>query len=111
NEVRSVVTYTWREDITPPVLRNLPLGGELGCNPTLPTCSTSVTATDNCDGDVSGSVVCIPGQIVEINGCLRSQSFTYIARDTCTNEVRSVVRWSPTLGPKTHSRLASNAPL
>ncbi|MBW6490324.1 MAG: T9SS type A sorting domain-containing protein [Lentimicrobium sp.] len=69
------VTYNWTV-VTAPVIANLPLGGDLGCNPTsLPTCSTNVTASNEC-GAVE--VSCTPGTIVE-NGCNRSQTFTYTA--------------------------------
>ena len=91
NEAKATVTLTWREDVTPPVLGNLPSGGELGCNPTLPVCSKTVTAIDLCDGDVSASIVCTPGDIVRINGCQRSQTFTYKAKDSCGNEVTGLV--------------------
>jgi hypothetical protein len=69
------VTYTWTI-VTAPVIANLPAGGDLGCNPTtLPTCSTSVAASNEC-GPVQ--VNCTPGTVIE-NGCNRSQSFTYSA--------------------------------
>jgi hypothetical protein len=91
NETSSQVVYTWREDTTPPVLGNLPNGGELGCNPTPPTCSTTVTARDLCDGDVSASVACSPGPVIRVDDCRRSQAFTYIAKDSCGNETSGQV--------------------
>src|SRR5262245_9402640 len=45
-----VRTYTWKVDITAPVLANVPAGGNLGCNPTPPTCDSTVTATGNGSG-------------------------------------------------------------
>src|SRR4030042_1872139 len=72
------------QDISAPVLADLPGGGDLGCNPTLPVCDTGVTASDNCDGDISGDVVCTPGQIEE-DGCYRSQIFNYYVEDECGN--------------------------
>src|SRR5262249_4640065 len=78
------VVYTWKEDTTKPVLANVPAGGELGCNPTLPACDSRVTATDNCDREVQ--VECTPGTITS-TGCFRRQVFTYSAKDSCNNEI------------------------
>jgi hypothetical protein len=91
NPVSATVTYNWKQDLTPPVLANLPNGGYLGCNPTLPVCSTTVTATDNCDGAVS--VTCTPGNITGPL-CNRSQSFVYSAVDQCGNPVSATVTWT-----------------
>jgi hypothetical protein len=77
-----VVTYTWKVDMTPPVLSGLPTGGDLGCNPTAPSCSNAVTAMDDCDGSVP--VHCSAGSITS-TGCMRSQTFTYSAVDSCNN--------------------------
>ena len=68
------VTYTWTE-ATAPVFSNLPTGGYLGCNPTRPTCSTTVTASNEC-GDVA--VTCTPGTVTH-NGCNYSRTFHYHA--------------------------------
>jgi hypothetical protein len=96
NSTSAQVVYTWRQDVTPPVLRNLPSGGDLGCNPTRPTCSQEVLALDACDGDVSRTLVCTPGPIEATARCTYSQAFTYEARDTCGNTVAAVVvyRWT-----------------
>lgn len=82
----------WKEDTEPPVLHNLPEGGDLGCNPTeLPECDPNVTATDNCTENVQ--VTCTPGPIVTI-GCLRIQAFTYTAADECGNTAtHTVLYW------------------
>ena len=89
------MTYTWKEDTTAPVLGNLPQGSDLGCNPkTLPTCSTAVTAKDNCDGDLTASVVCTPGTITGNGDCRRSQIFTYTVKDSCGNEASAQVTYS-----------------
>jgi len=95
NHSECVVTYTWREDTTPPVLAKLPTGGDLGCNPTPPVCATEVTANDNCDGAVQ--VRCTPGAIQNVGTCGRSQSFTYSAVDSCDNEVSAVVTYTWTV--------------
>ena len=96
NTAEARVTYTWREDITPPALRNLPTGGDLGCNPIRPTCSQEVLAIDLCDGDVTRSLVCTAGPIEATNRCAFSQAFSYEARDLCGNTVTAVVvyRWT-----------------
>ncbi|MEJ5385715.1 MAG: HYR domain-containing protein, partial [Fimbriimonadales bacterium] len=79
------VTFFWKEDTEPPVLHNLPEGGDLGCNPSeLPTCETvggGVTATDNCDPNPR--VTCFANDL-QI-GCLRIRSFNFVAVDECGN--------------------------
>jgi hypothetical protein len=85
NTATADVTYTWKEDTTDPVLDDLPAGGDLGCNPTLPVCDTGVTASDNCDGDISGDVVCTPGQITDVGICGKQQIFNYYVEDACGN--------------------------
>ncbi len=75
---------TYVGDTTDPVLANLPAGGDLGCNPTPPECDTGVTASDNCDGDISEDVECTAGDI-EVDGCYREQTFTYYVEDECGN--------------------------
>ncbi len=91
NRSTSTVTYTWKIDTTPPVISNLPTGGNLGCNPTLPTCSGTVTATDNCDGLVA--VVCSPGTVTGPD-CAKQQIFTYSAVDACGNRSTSTVTYT-----------------
>lgn len=84
------VTYTWKEDTTAPTLPALPAGGDLGCNPTLPTCANGLVATDNC-GNVP--VVCTPGAITT-SGNVKSQKFTYSATDACGNSVSKDVTYT-----------------
>src|SRR5262245_33463241 len=91
NRAASDVTYTWKEDTTPPVLADLPVGGDRGCNPPLPACSSAVTASDNCDG--SRPVSCTPGSITG-PACARSQTFTYAATDACGNPASSNVTYT-----------------
>ncbi|MBF2709926.1 hypothetical protein, partial [Flavobacterium soyangense] len=62
-----------------PVIANCPIGSALGCNPTPPSCSQTVTASDIC-GTVP--VICTPGEIV-VDGCNRTQTFTYSATNAC----------------------------
>jgi hypothetical protein len=91
NPVSQDVTYTWREDMTPPVLNDVPEGGDLGCNPTPPGCDPNVTATDECDGDVE--VTCTAGEVMG-GPCDFSQTFTYSASDTCGNPVSQDVTYT-----------------
>ena len=61
----------------PPVFDNCTDGSTaLGCNPTPPSCGTFTAR--NCNGSVP--VTCSPGTIT-INGCNRTQIFTYTATD------------------------------
>ncbi|MGE5424860.1 MAG: T9SS type A sorting domain-containing protein [Syntrophothermus sp.] len=73
-------------DVVPPVFTGCPADPiELGCNPTLPTCTDAlalVTASDLCSGAVTPT--CSAGTISS-DGCLRSQTFTLTATDACTN--------------------------
>ena len=86
------ITYTWKVDTTDPVLPTLPTGGDLGCNPTtLPSCTEGLTATDNCDTNVT--VGCTAGTVGE-DGCGRSQTFTYTATDDCGNDTSSGVTYT-----------------
>ena len=82
NTRTATVTYTWKIDTQAPVISNLPAGGNLGCNPTPPICSTAVTASDNCDG--TRPVVCTPGPVTGPL-CAQSQVFTYTSADLCGN--------------------------
>jgi hypothetical protein len=66
----------------------------LGCNPVLPTCSTNVTALDNCDGDLTAGVRCVPGPIVTAELCRKIQLFTYSVEDRCGNSIANVVRYT-----------------
>ena len=81
NTVSAGTTYTWTEDLTPPVLANVPSDQNLGHNPEPPTCNKEVTAFDECS---EVTLTCTPGDII-INGDERSQTFTYLATDECGN--------------------------
>jgi hypothetical protein len=83
------VTYNTRIDDTPPVLPTLPSGGNLGCNPTLPSCEAVGNATDVCNGQVP--VQC--AALAPVYGCNTSQKFTYWAVDSCGNNVSANVTY------------------
>src|SRR5262249_19908070 len=68
-------TYTWTR-VTAPVFDNCTDGtSDLGCNPPLPACDTTITAHNEC-GSVTGN--CQQGQIAS-SSCNRTQAFTYTA--------------------------------
>jgi hypothetical protein len=76
------------------VLDDLPAGGDLGCNPTLPVCDPGVTANDNCDGNITADVVCTPGSILDFGTCGKNQTFTYFVEDECgNNDTAEVTYW------------------
>ena len=83
NGKTETATYTWKADLTAPEFTGIPAGGDLGCNPTPPTCDDGVTATDECDGPVS--VTCTAGDIADQGNCGKSQTFYYYAVDLCGN--------------------------
>src|SRR5512135_873936 len=83
NRTAQDVVYTWKVDETGPALPTLPSGGDLGCNPTLPTCTLGLKATDACDGQID--VTCTPGLVTDVGTCGKRQVFTYAAVDQCLN--------------------------
>jgi hypothetical protein len=67
-------------DTENPVFTFVPLGADLGCNPTsIPV--GNATATDNCGAPTITSTL----GAVTMNGCSRSQTRTYTATDACDN--------------------------
>lgn len=90
NTVSASVTYTWTEDLIPPVLVKVPVSQYLGINPELPTCDSEVTAIDEC-GETT--TTCTPGEIVQ-NGEERSQTFTYVATDESGNRTTAATTYT-----------------
>jgi len=76
NTANATQTFTWKDDVTPPVITCNGNGGYIGCNPTqaqkdaaFGTC----TAVDNCDGPITPTVsYSTPAQ----NGWLRTPATT-----------------------------------
>ncbi|MBW6537780.1 MAG: PKD domain-containing protein, partial [Mariniphaga sp.] len=99
NTVSATVTYTWIEDLIPPVLVNVPVSQNLGINPELPTCNSGVSAFDACG---EATVTCNPGEIVK-NGDERSLTFTYTATDESGNRTTDATTYTWTekiVGPQ-----------
>jgi hypothetical protein len=93
-------TVTWTADITPPVITTGGTSTSLGCNPSANDIGAALgtaTATDACgvptlsqsDGSVSS------------NGCGRSQTRTWTARDACgnTSTASRTVTWTADVTP------------
>src|SRR6185295_1000245 len=78
------------------VLHDVPAGGDIGCNPTHPSCDAGVTASNDC-GNVT--VNCSAGSITS-SGCSRSQKFTYSA-EACGHSASQCVtyNWTETTAP------------
>ncbi len=94
NTVSATTTYTWTEDLTPPVLTNVPADADLGHNPELPTCDAGVMALDECS---EVTLTCTPGDIVQ-NEDMRTQTFTYLASDECGNSASATTTYTWTEG-------------
>ena len=91
-------TVRWISDVTPPVFVGDYADVNLGCNPGNPDASLgTASATDAC-GAVTISQS--DGAVVS-DGCLRSRTRTFVARDACTNtsSTSRTVRWTADLTP------------
>ena len=77
-------TATWTADLTPPTLTTGGNNGALACNPTGAAINGALgtaTATDAC----GGTTISQSDGSVSSNGCNRSQTRTFTARDGCGN--------------------------
>src|SRR4030095_10080247 len=86
NSATTSRTATWTVDVTAPVITatGTPANGALGCNPTSAAIEAALgaaTATDACG---TPTVTSSTGSIIS-NGCLRSQTRTFVATDACGN--------------------------
>ena len=90
NRATAYVTNTWTADTAKPVLRGVPAGANLGCNPTnVPTAASvksAVSASDAC----STASVNVTGACAT-NGCAVTQIFTIVATDGCGNTATAYV--------------------
>jgi hypothetical protein len=95
NMATAYVTNSWTVDTAAPVLSGVPVGTNLGCNPTnIPTAASiqaAVTATDSC----SPATVHVTGTTTS-NGCGVMQVFTIVATNGCGNMATAYVTntWS-----------------
>src|SRR5208283_1157983 len=84
NSATAHVTNTWTADTAAPVLSGVPVGANLGCNPTnVPTAASVqllVTASDTC----SPAMVHVTGAPIT-NGCAVTEILTIIATNACGN--------------------------
>jgi len=91
-------TVRWIADPTPPVFTGSYADVNLGCNPANPDGSLgSASATDGC-----GAVTITSSDgAVQSNGCDRSRTRTFTARDGCNNTATTsrTVRWIADLTP------------
>src|SRR5678810_720201 len=84
-------TVTYKVDTTIPVITvtNAADPTDLGCNPTAAVIDAALggaTANDNCDGDISGSIVTNTGDPVNTGGCFWSVTRTWDVEDLCGND-------------------------
>src|SRR5207244_1078917 len=86
---------TWTVDSVGPVLVGCPTPTlDRGCNPdpaTIPTCAIyDVTATDDCS---TATVTCT--NITVTNGCVRTRTLTWTAKDACSNSstCSQIITW------------------
>jgi hypothetical protein len=93
-------TVTWTTDLTPPVLTTGGTGTSLGCNPSAGDINGALgtaTATDACGVPTVSSS---DGSVTS-DGCSRSQTRTWTARDFCgnTSTASRTVNWIVDLTP------------
>ena len=103
NSAECVVTYTWTEDLTPPVITGCPSAPiSLGCNPAaLPTCTDVLLLLSISDGCSSPTIDCVPG-VEQVQGCSHTLMFTVTATDACHNSAECAVTYmwtSDTVAP------------
>ena len=79
-----IITVT---DNIKPVFANIPVATTISCDETVPEDPGTVTASDNCSGDVTASIVFTPGTLVADPSCPNSGIITHkwIVNDGCGN--------------------------
>ena len=79
-----IITVT---DNIKPVFANIPAATTISCDETVPEDPGTVTASDNCSGDVTASIVFTPGTLVADPSCPNSGIITHkwIVNDGCGN--------------------------
>jgi hypothetical protein len=96
-------TVTWTVDLTPPTFTGTYTTVPLGCNPAsgdITGALDGATATDACGAITNITQSDSP---VQSNGCVRSQTRTFTARDGCNNTstISRTVTWTEDLTPPT----------
>ena len=102
------VTYTWTQDTEKPVIATTATSGDKGCNPTIT--APTFTGTDNCDGDISGSIT-VATLGPTNTGCSYTQTWTANYTDACGNaadEVSVTYTWTESTVPTIATALADD---
>ncbi len=75
------------KDTIKPIFANVPAATTISCDETVPGDPGTVTASDNCNGDVTASIVFTPGTLVADTNCPNSGIITHkwIVNDGCGN--------------------------
>ena len=87
--IQKSVKVTYKVDNELPVITTLKSDATLGCNPSdaeIETALGGATASDNCDGDISGDIIPSTGDPVSEGGCMWSVTRTFDVSDDCGND-------------------------
>jgi len=85
------VVYTWTENHNPPLIENVPEGGELACNSPGPPISNAVEAYDSDGNPLQVTVDFGP---ISQDICFVTQTVIYTAVDDCGNTVQAFSTYS-----------------
>jgi hypothetical protein len=86
NTVTACVTNTWTANTTAPILCGVPVGKNLGCNPTsVPTLASVQAAVFSTNDTCSPATVMVSGGVPSTNGCSVTQVFAILATNACGN--------------------------
>jgi len=95
NSASTNVIYTYTKDTNAPVLSGVPMGKNLGCNP------TNIPTLGSVQGSVSASDTCSPATVIVTcatvtNNCNVTQTFSVVATNACGNKATAYVTntWS-----------------
>jgi hypothetical protein len=92
NTATAYVTNTWTANTTAPVISGVPVGMNLGCNPTnVPTLASVQAAVSSTNDTCSPATVIVTGGLPTTNGCGVTQVFTIIATNACGNTATAYV--------------------
>ncbi|MGP8202136.1 MAG: hypothetical protein ACLQU4_21865, partial [Limisphaerales bacterium] len=92
NTATVYVTNTWTANSTPPLLGGVPVGTNLGCNPSsVPTVASVQAVVYSTNNTCSPATVHVTGGVPSTNGCQVTQIFTIIATNTCGSSATAYV--------------------